>query len=296
MNNNNNLRIDEIDEDETPQNLNNNNFYYDDVNNIINDLTLRIITNLINYRLDILKKSNIFYFLFLYSNIQNTNKKKRIFLYVLRNLFNTLENLINDFFILLSFNNDELYNINNLIHYKWEYLNNNIKDIIKINLIHEFLYTQNYIEYEANLRHYGTPIGGFIRFYNRTTYMEKEYKELIKYYILEDRTILKLNDIINNEYIKGLFIYLLNYNLNNMLWNDTEEEEEEQEPEPEPEPEPEEEDNNNFDFFELSYNIDNPEEETQEKQQEKINKIIKNNYIYINHCNLLYFDYTNITI
>ena len=77
MNNNNNLRIDEIEEDEVPQNLNNNNFYFDDVDNIINTLTIKIITNLTNYRLEKLKNSNLFYFIYLYSQIQRTNKKKK---------------------------------------------------------------------------------------------------------------------------------------------------------------------------------------------------------------------------
>ena len=299
MNQMNEIRIDEINEDETPQNLNNHNFYFDDVDNIITKLSLRIITNLINYRLDKVQKSNLYNFLFMYSQIQITNKKKNIFIFILKNIFNTLDDLINDPFILLSFNNNDLYNINNLIFYKWFTLNNNIKDIIKFKLIEEFLYINDYRQYEANLTHFIRPRSAFIRFYNRTNYMEKEFKQLVNYYIMNDRITLKINDIINNEYIKGLFIYLLNHNLNNMLWNDTDDEEEEepeQEPEPEPEPEPEEEDNNNFDFFELSYNYNpDPEEETEEKQKEKINKIIKDNYILINHTNLLYFDYTNIT-
>lgn len=283
--NNNNLRIDEINEDETPQNLNDNNFYFNDVDNIITNLTITIITNLNNYRLEKLKNSNLYNLMFFYCNIQRTNKKKKIFNYVLKNIFNTLEELINDPFILLSFNNTDLYNINNLIHYKFHLLNDNIKDIIKFKLIEELLYTREYGEYEANIRHFGMPPGAFIRFYNRTNYMEKEYNNLVKFYIMEERIILKLNDIIqNNEYIQGLFIYLMNYSLNNMLFLDDEEEEEEPE-----------EDNNNFDFFQLSYNVDNPEEETEQAQKENINKIIKDNYIYINHCNLLYFDYKNIT-
>lgn len=283
MNNNNNLRIDEINEEETPQNLNNNNIYFDDMDNIIINLAIKIIANLINYRLEKLKNSNLFYFIFLYSQIKRTNKKKRIFKYVLKNIFNTLENLINDSFILLNFNNEELYNINNLIHYKWNFLNDNIKDTIKFKVLEELIYTNQYKQYEENIKHFGTANPHFIRFYNRTRYIDKKYNDMIRFYIMEDRIYFKLEDIINNEYIKGLFLIVLNHNLNNMLFNDEEEEEEE-------------EDINNFDFFALSYNNSPPvEEETEEKQKQKIKEIKNKNYILINKTNLYYIDYTNIT-
>ena len=270
-----------------PHYIYNNNLNFNDIDDIIYKLSLRILTNLSNYRAEQIKKSELFLYLYYYTQIKRTNKKAKIYNFIINKIFNSFESLINDIIFINNHNNLRIYtdlteeqrrDPINLIHYAWNGLSESIKNIIKYKLLEEFLYYPDYRQFEQNFKHLGEPLGSaYIRFYNRTHYMDFEYKGRINCFIFNYENIINLNNI-NNEYISGLFYYLINY-ISYETLREEEEEEEEEEAE-------------GFDFFSLSYNNPPPpEEETEEKQKEKIKEIIRKNYILINKTNLYYIDY-----
>ena len=283
------LYLPSIRTEEPPVNIYNNNLNFNDIDDIIYKLSLSIINNLNNYRLEQIKESNLYLYLYYYTQIKGTNKKRKIYNFIIKKIFNILESLINDNIFINNHNNLRIYtdwteqerrDPLNLVHYSFNSLSYEIKNIIKYKLLNEFLYTRNFKEFETNIRHFSEPLGGaYIKFYNRTRIMDYEYKGRINCYIFNYENNINLNDLItiNNNYINGLFYYLINFISYETL---TEEEEEEQE----------EEEAGDFDFFNLSYNNDNPEEETEQKQAEKIKEIINKNYILINKTNLYYID------